>query len=181
MENETKKIEDLFVNEDFVKGIIEANNDEEVKTLFKENGFEISDEQLGNLKMALAELVAEMKKLSPEDLQKLHDEELAMISGGSLEGAGIGAGIGATIGFSVGTVKALIDIFKSKDYGSFSKDLLVAYAKMLGGAVAGALIGAGVGAFVPGPSKPGSLPPSYEETIKGLPSAPPEYSLYPKL
>ena len=145
MENKIKSIEELFGDKVFVKNLVEAKTDDEIKALFKENGNEITNEQLKDLKIAFSKIANEMKKLSSDDLQKLSDGELETVSGGKQAGGGedifSGALVGSMLGAYVGTSLGVVPMVHEGDLR-----YLLGGAGI--GAVAGAVIGGTLGAIV---------------------------------
>ena len=72
----SEKFKSLAENDAFLEKLISAKTDEEIKSVFKEHGVEISDKEIENLKKSFQQKIS-------EELKKLPENELKEIAGGT--------------------------------------------------------------------------------------------------
>ena len=82
MNNE--KLKELMSNEEFIKKIILLDTEEEVKAAFKEQGIDMTSQDIDDLGNFLAALESKAETLSPEELED--------ITGGTFEDGGFKGG-----------------------------------------------------------------------------------------
>ena len=96
LDEQSRKIIELESDETFTKELMNCGSAEKVQALFKENGVNLSMEQVNDLLKSVGELILKLDQNDGE----LTDDELEQISGGwSWLGAlkGIGAGLAAAL------------------------------------------------------------------------------------
>lgn len=145
-DNNLDVINNLELDDEFVKKIMKANNNNEIKDLFKTKNLELDDKQIENIKNIF---LGKLKELDDTDIENvsggLNKDEVAHaaqsgIGHGGAWGMWIGAGVGAAAGVIDASVKTYREGFKST--WDFMKNALVTSVKasLIGGAS-----GAGLG------------------------------------
>lgn len=139
-------LEKLLSDDKFLDKVVNCKNDEEVKKAFKENGVDLTDEQMANIKTNL--------KKAAEDLSQ---EELSEVSGGlkkrytlevdskvsDMANAAVAVGaFGGYLGWIRGALKARRTFRGGNQYDAFKH----VFKSAVKGGLKGAAIGAGVGA-----------------------------------
>ncbi len=153
------RIEKLFCDEKFVKKLFNAKTGVEIKNLFKENGFEINDSQLEDIKNEGKKLFSTIKDMDSEELEKISagfsTEEKEIIKESATYTGVVGAAVGTVCGFIRGVSKSLKNAKKNRSYFPSKTDdddnVICEAASILCrtiadgaiGAMGGALLGAG--------------------------------------
>ena len=139
---EIEKVQKLLSDEEFVKKLISQDTIEDAKKLFEDQGIATSIEEMEMLGRFI-------KKISQKGNEKLSEEDLEEISGGSA-GSFVVRGLGATIGaLEYGAAGAVSGMLLGSAVGNYRDDVSVASGRFYGafaGAVAGAIYGAKYGA-----------------------------------
>lgn len=139
---EIEKVQKLLSDEEFVKKLISQETIEDAKKLFEDQGIATSIEEMEMLGRFI-------KKISEKGNEKLSEEDLEEISGGSA-GSFVVRGLGATIGaLEYGAAGAVSGMLLGSAVGNYRDDVSVDSGKFYGafaGAVAGAIYGAKYGA-----------------------------------
>ena len=139
---EIEKVQKLLSDEEFVKKLISQDTIEDAKKLFEDQGITTSIEEMEMLGRFI-------KKISEKGNEKLSEEDLEEISGGSA-GSFVVRGLGATIGaLEYGAAGAVSGMLLGSAVGNYRDDVSVDSGKFYGafaGAVAGAIYGAKYGA-----------------------------------
>lgn len=139
---EIEKVQKLLSDEEFVKKLISQDTIEDAKKLFEDQGIATSIEEMEMLGRFI-------KKISQKGNEKLSEEDLEEISGGSA-GSFVVRGLGATIGaLEYGAAGAVSGMLLGSAVGNYRDDVSVDSGRFYGafaGAVAGAIYGAKYGA-----------------------------------
>ena len=139
---EIEKVQKLLSDEEFVKKLISQETIEDAKKLFEDQGIATSIEEMEMLGRFI-------KKISQKGNEKLSEEDLEEISGGSA-GSFVVRGLGATIGaLEYGAAGAVSGMLLGSAVGNYRDDVSVDSGRFYGafaGAVAGAIYGAKYGA-----------------------------------
>ena len=139
---EIEKVQKLLSDEEFVKKLISQDTIEDAKKLFEDQGIATSIEEMEMLGRFI-------KKISQKGNEKLSEEDLEEISGGSA-GSFVVRGLGATIGaLEYGAAGAVSGMLLGSAVGNYRDDVSVDSGRLYGafaGAVAGAIYGAKYGA-----------------------------------
>ena len=139
---EIEKVQKLLSDEEFVKKLISQDTIEDAKKLFEDQGIATSIEEMEMLGRFI-------KKISQKGNEKLSEEDLEEISGGSA-GSFVVRGLGATIGaLEYGAAGAVSGMLLGSAVGNYRDDVSVDSGGFYGafaGAVAGAIYGAKYGA-----------------------------------
>ena len=139
---EIEKVQKLLCDEEFVKKLISQETIEDAKKLFEDQGIATSIEEMEMLGRFI-------KKISEKGNEKLSEEDLEEISGGSA-GSFVVRGLGATIGaLEYGAAGAVSGMLLGSAVGNYRDDVSVDSGSFYGafaGAVAGAIYGAKYGA-----------------------------------
>ena len=139
---EIEKVQKLLSDEEFVKKLISQETIEDAKKLFEDQGIATSIEEMEMLGRFI-------KKISQKGNEKLSEEDLEEISGGSA-GSFVVRGLGATIGaLEYGAAGAVSGMLLGSAVGNYRDDVSVDSGMFYGafaGAVAGAIYGAKYGA-----------------------------------
>lgn len=139
---EIEKVQKLLSDEEFVKKLISQETIEDAKKLFEDQGIATSIEEMEMLGRFI-------KKISQKGNEKLSEEDLEEISGGSA-GSFVVRGLGATIGaLEYGAAGAVSGMLLGSAVGNYRDDVSVDSGRLYGafaGAVAGAIYGAKYGA-----------------------------------
>lgn len=139
---EIEKVQKLLSDEEFVKKLISQDTIEDAKKLFEDQGITTSIEEMEMLGRFI-------KKISQKGNEKLSEEDLEEISGGSA-GSFVVRGLGATIGaLEYGAAGAVSGMLLGSAVGNYRDDVSVDSGMFYGafaGAVAGAIYGAKYGA-----------------------------------
>ena len=139
---EIEKVQKLLCDEEFVKKLISQETIEDAKKLFEAQGIATSIEEMEMLGRFI-------KKISQKGNEKLSEEDLEEISGGSA-GSFVVRGLGATIGaLEYGAAGAVSGMLLGSAVGNYRDDVSVDSGRFYGafaGAVAGAIYGAKYGA-----------------------------------
>lgn len=139
---EIEKVQKLLSDEEFVKKLISQETIEDAKKLFEDQGITTSIEEMEMLGRFI-------KKISEKGNEKLSEEDLGEISGGS-GGSLFVRGLGATIGaLEYGAAGAVSGMLLGSAVGNYRDDVSVDSGRFYGafaGAVAGAIYGAKYGA-----------------------------------
>ena len=155
---ENKKMEKLLCDESFLKRLVEAKTIDEVKSIFKEENQEITDDQIEELR----KIFSQIAKMNLNDgLKKMHESELEDISGGISDtermiSAGILGSIGAFVGTTLGMGKSIYDLalyeskqdLKKRNDTQDSKEIAKFFLKIGVGAVSGAVLGGTAGYLI---------------------------------
>lgn len=94
------KVQELCKNEDFLKKLFECEEPEDAQDYFKENGIELTLEEV--------KVLAVLLNLRAQD--KITDEDLAKLERGEIPGAFISAMGGAASGFFKGMLTSIIKL-----------------------------------------------------------------------
>ena len=139
---EIEKVQKLLCDEEFVKKLISQETIEDAKKLFEDQGIATSIEEMEMLGRFI-------KKISQKGNEKLSEEDLEEISGGSA-GSFVVRGLGATIGaLEYGAAGAVSGMLLGSAVSNYRDDVSVDSGRFYGafaGAVAGAIYGAKYGA-----------------------------------
>lgn len=139
---EIEKVQKLLSDEEFVKKLVSQETVEDAKKLFEDQGITTSIEEMEMLGRFI-------KKISEKGNEKLSEEDLEEISGGSA-GSFVVRGLGATIGaLEYGAAGAVSGMLLGSAVGNYRDDVSVDSGSFYGafaGAVAGAIYGAKYGA-----------------------------------
>ena len=139
---EIEKVQKLLSDEEFVKKLISQDTIEDAKKLFEDQGITTSIEEMEMLGRFI-------KKISEKGNEKLSEEDLEEISGGSA-GSFVVRGLGATIGaLEYGAAGAVSGMLLGSAVGNYRDDVSVDSGRFYGafaGAVADAIYGAKYGA-----------------------------------
>ena len=139
---EIEKVQKLLSDEEFVKKLISQDTIEDAKKLFEDQGITTSIEEMEMLGRFI-------KKTSEKGNEKLSEEDLEEISGGSA-GSFVVRGLGATIGaLEYGAAGAVSGMLLGSAVGNYRDDVSVDSGRFYGafaGAVADAIYGAKYGA-----------------------------------
>ena len=139
---EIEKVQKLLSDEEFVKKLISQETIEDAKKLFEDQGIATSIEEMEMLGRFI-------KKISQKGNEKLSEEDLEEISGGSA-GSFVLRGLGATIGaLEYGAAGAVSGMLLGSAVGNYRDDVSVDSGRLYGafaGAVAGGIYGAKYGA-----------------------------------
>lgn len=113
--NKVENINELISNDKCIKRILKANDSNEVKQVFEENGLNLTDEQIKNLKKVFADQLIKLNSMPDKELEKIgggldlkkvgYSAESGIGHGGAY-GMWIGAGIGAAAGVVDASIKA---------------------------------------------------------------------------
>lgn len=155
---ENKKMEKLLCDENFLKRLVEAKTIDEVKSIFKEENQEITDDQIEELR----KIFSQMAKMNLNGgLNKMDESELEGISGGISDtermiSAGIIGSIGAFVGTMAGMGKGVYDLasyeskqnLKKRNDAQDSKEIGKFFLKIGAGAVSGAVLGGTAGYLI---------------------------------
>lgn len=141
-QKEIEKVQKLLSDEEFVKKLVSQETVEDAKKLFEDQGIATSIEEMEMLGRFI-------KKISQKGNEKLSEEDLEEISGGSA-GSFVVRGLGATIGaLEYGAAGAVSGMLLGSAVGNYRDDVSVDSGSFYGafaGAVAGAIYGAKYGA-----------------------------------
>lgn len=106
-------IQNLFKNEEFVKGLLDKNSAEEAQEYFANNGVELTLAEVQGLGEAIKKVAA--GEISKEDMEaaangELSESDLENVAGGfgvTLTALAIIAGVGGAVGSSVGILSVV--------------------------------------------------------------------------
>lgn len=152
-EKKVQTMEEILVNEECLKKIYAAQNDEEIRQVFREKGLELDEEQMESLKQLFKEALQEVEKLSSQELEYISGGKLntEYIKDNAAAGLGIGGATGIGIGATIGGMYALIEtLIKSKTNDGFLKNYSKIIAKTAAAAAMTGAIGAGIGGSIGG-------------------------------
>ncbi len=127
-------IEKLISNDVALDKILKANSGDEIKTILKENGMTISNEQLANLQKSFSKQIENISGGSAINWGRMKDAAQVGTGRGGEHGMYWGAGLGAVAGVVDATIKARKG--GVKDSWHFMKEALKTSIKagFLGGA-----------------------------------------------
>ena len=139
-------INNLELDDEFVEKVMQANDNNEIKELFKTKNLELDDKQIEDIKSIFLEKLRKLDDIDIENVSGgLETSEVAHaaqsgIGHGGAWGMWIGAGVGAAAGVVDASVKTYREGFKST--WDFMKNALITSVKasLIGGAS-----GAGLG------------------------------------
>ncbi len=138
----SKTIDELLVNEVFIKELFKTKNADEVKGLFEKNDIKISDEDATGI---LNEKTKFLTKLSTLD-----EKQLENISGGVIDPDGFESkiiGAGAITGMVAGFSKGMIKFIKHAIQGSKPDESNEEYAKRMAKDYGKIWVNTGIGAL----------------------------------
>lgn len=113
MENNKDKVESinkLASNDECIKKILSANNGEEVKKIFKDQGLDLTDEQIENLKKAFADQLIKLNTMPDKELEKVGGGmDLKKVGYAAESGVGHGGAYGMWVGAGIGAAAGVVD------------------------------------------------------------------------
>lgn len=140
LKNKTEIIQKIISDDKCLDRILEANNDDDVKQVFKEEGLILTDNQIKNLRQIFEDHLIKLSQIDDEKLEKIgggKDLKNAAYKGGGYGGS-YGMWAGAGLGAIVGVVDAGIKIRKGNIDSSWDVIKGILKASILTSAVSGA-------------------------------------------
>lgn len=152
-----KTIEELLHDEGFSKKLFGAKNDDEIKSLFKENGIELDDSKAAEIKSKKEDVLTTMKSMSNEELETVvaagtgsvavtDSKDREHIENGFIDAS---RRMGAAIGGLAGTLKGISDTIhwaRGKNKGEVTAtDVIVEAINISLKSFAGSILGSAAG------------------------------------
>lgn len=144
-------VEKIISDDNFLERILKATKNDEIKLVFKENGIELTDKQLENLKNTFKSRLSKLDKIELENISGgINKEKLgwATLKGAGEYGRG-GLWAGAILGATAGIVDTTIKAKKGKISTSFEflkevlkTSIMASTIATMGGAISGSMASA---------------------------------------